>query len=169
MTKREREVTDPVEILKILDTCSVVHIGLVDDGLPYIVPMNFGYEMVDGKLVLYIHGAKEGYKMDVIRKNPVCCFEMECNVIPFEGKIACQYGTIYESIMGRGVVEILENPEDKIHGMTVLMKSLTGKDFTFNEKLVSIVSVMRINVSEYTAKRRPLPAAKDTPETGVMM
>lgn len=161
MTKREREVTDQAEILKMLDTCKVVHLGLVDDGMPYIVPMNYGYEMIDGKLVLYIHGARTGYKMDVIRKNPVCCFEMECNVAPFEGKIACQYGTVYESVMGRGVVEILEDPEEKIHAMTVLMKTQTGKDFTFNEKLVSIVSVMRIPVSEYTAKRRPLPAAKE--------
>lgn len=160
MTRREREVTDPAEIKKILDTCMVLHLGLVDDGMPYIVPMNYGYEFIDGKLVVYIHGAKEGYKMDVIRKNPVCCFEMECNVAPFEGKLPCQYGTVYESLMGRGRVEILDVPEDKMHALTVLMKTQTGKDFEFNEKLVSIVSVMRIDVSEYTAKRRPLPEAK---------
>lgn len=164
MTRREREVTDPAEIRKILDTCMVLHLGLVDDGMPYIVPMNYGYEFVDGQLYIYIHGAKQGYKLDVMRKNPICCFEMECNVQPFEGKIACQYGTIYESVMGRGTVEILENPEDKIHAMTVLMKTQTGKDFEFNEKLVSIVSVMRIKASEYTAKRRPLPPAKQENE-----
>lgn len=164
MTRREREVTDPAEIRKILDTCMVLHLGLVDDGMPYIVPMNYGYEFMDGQLYIYIHGAKQGYKLDVMRKNPICCFEMECNVQPFEGKIACQYGTIYESVMGRGTVEILENPEDKIHAMTVLMKTQTGKDFEFNEKLVSIVSVMRIKASEYTAKRRPLPPAKQENE-----
>lgn len=160
MTRREREVTDPAEIRKILDSCMVLHLGLVDDGMPYIVPMNYGYGMIDGQLVIYIHGAKTGYKLDVIRKNPVCCFEMECNVAPFEGKLPCQYGTVYESLMGRGKVEILDDPEDKIHALTVLMKTQTGKDFEFNEKLVSIVSVMRICASEYTAKRRPLPEAK---------
>ena len=41
--------------------------------------------------------------------------------------------------------------------MTLLMKTQTGKDFEFNERLVSIVSVIRIEVSEYTAKHRPLP------------
>lgn len=161
MTRREREVTDPAEIKKILDECSVLHLGLVDDGMPYIVPMNYGYEFIDGQLVLYIHGARKGYKTDIIQKNPVCCFEMDCNVQMFEGKLPCQYGTVYESIMGRGMVEILDDPQEKIHAMTVLMKTLSGKDFEFNEKLVSIVSVMRIKASEYTAKRRPLPAAKD--------
>ncbi len=165
MTKREREVTDPAEIRKIIESCMVLHLGLVDEGLPYIVPMNYGFEFIDGQLVLYIHGAKKGYKLDVMRKNPVCCFEMECNVQPFEGKVPCQYGTVYESVMGRGTVEILEDPEEKIHAMKVLMKTQTGKDFDFTEKLVSVVSVMRIHVSEYTAKRRPLPAAKEGPGT----
>ncbi|MDO4616182.1 MAG: pyridoxamine 5'-phosphate oxidase family protein [Lachnospiraceae bacterium] len=169
MTRREREVTDPAEIKRILDSCMVIHLGLVDDGMPYIVPMNYGYEWIDGQLVIYIHGAKQGYKLDVMRKNPVCCFEMECGVQPFEGKIACQYGTVYESLMGRGRVEILEDPQEKIHAMTVLMKTQTGKDFTFNEKLVSIVSVMRIKASEYSAKRRPLPAAKEAGGEGVQM
>lgn len=160
MTRREQEVTDPAEIRKILDQCMVLHLGLVDDGMPYIVPLNYGYECIGGELLIYLHGAKTGYKLDVIRKNPVCCFEMECNVVPFEGEKPCQYGTVYESVMGRGTVEILEDPQEKIHALTVFMKTQTGKDFEFNEKLVSIVSVMRIRVSEYTAKRRPLPAAK---------
>ena len=41
--------------------------------------------------------------------------------------------------------------------MSVLMKTQTGKDFSFNERLVSIVSVIRVDVSEYTAKHRPIP------------
>ena len=43
--------------------------------------------------------------------------------------------------------------------LTILMKTQTGKDFEFNERLVSIVSVIRIDVEEYTAKARPLPPA----------
>jgi len=41
--------------------------------------------------------------------------------------------------------------------MTVLMKTQTGKDFTFEDRLVSMVAVIRIDVSEYTAKHRPIP------------
>ena len=47
--------------------------------------------------------------------------------------------------------------EEKQEAMTILMKTQSGKDFSFNEKLVSIVSVIRIDVTEYTAKHRPLP------------
>lgn len=159
MTRREREVTDPKEIQNILDQSKVLHLGLVDNGMPYIVPMNYGYTMEDGKLTLYVHGATTGYKLDVIRSNPTCCFEMECGVQPFEGEVACQYGTVYQSLMGRGTAEIVEDVQEKQDAMTILMKTQTGKDFTFDEKLVSIVSVIRITVTAYTAKKRPLPQA----------
>ena len=43
--------------------------------------------------------------------------------------------------------------------MSILMKQQTGKDFSFDEKLVSIVNVIRIDVKEFTAKERKLPAA----------
>lgn len=157
MTRRELEVTDRAEILSILDRSKILHLGLVDDGMPYVVPMNYGYTMEDGKLTLYLHGAAKGYKLDVIRKNPRCCFELECGVEPFEGRLPCQYGTAYYSLMGRGTAVILQTPQEKMDALTRFMKTQTGKDFTFNERLVSIVSVIRIDVSEYTAKHRPAP------------
>lgn len=158
MTRRELEVKDPVKILEILNKCKVTHIGLVDDGMPYIVPMNFGYTMEDGKLTLILHCAVKGYKLDVIARNPVCCFEMECDVEPFEGRLPCQYGTAYSSLMGRGTIEVVEEAQEKIDLMTIFMKSQCGRDFEFNERQMSIVTMLKIHVDEYTAKVRPLPA-----------
>ena len=157
MTKRERQVTDREEILKILDTCKILHLGLVDGDEPYVVPMNYGYVMEGEQLTLYMHGATKGYKLDLMRKNPKVFFEMECDVQGFEGEIACQYGTVYQSIMGRGKATIIEEPQEKIETMKLLKKSQTGRDFEFSEKMVSAVVMIRIDVSEYTAKRRPMP------------
>ncbi|MBQ4577008.1 MAG: pyridoxamine 5'-phosphate oxidase family protein [Firmicutes bacterium] len=157
MTKRERQVTDREEILKILDKCKILHLGLVDGDEPYVVPMNYGYVMEGEQLTLYMHGATKGYKLDLMRKNPKVFFEMECDVQGFEGEIACQYGTVYQSIMGRGKAIIIEEPQEKIETMKLFMKSQTGRDFEFSEKMVSAVVMIRIDVSEYTAKRRPMP------------
>ena len=161
MTRRERQVTDPQEILSILDKCKVLHLGLVDGDEAYVVPMNYGYEMQDGTLVLYLHGARQGRKIDLMRKNPKVFFEMDCDITPFEGDIACRYGITYASIMGRGKAEILEDVEEKKHAMSVLMKTQTGKDFEFEDKMVAFVSVIKITASDYTAKRRPLPKGKE--------
>lgn len=158
MTRRERQITDMSEIRDILDRCMIVHLGLVDGDEPYVVPMNYGYTMEeDGTLALYLHGAPQGRKLDLMRKNPKVFIEMECDVMPFEGDVACKYGTAYQSLMGRGRAVVLEDPQEKMRALSLFMKTQTGGDFTFNERLVSVVSLIRIDVTEYTAKRRPLP------------
>lgn len=156
MTRREREITDENEIKDLLEGCEYLHLGLVDKGAPYVVPLNYGVDYVGDKTYIYLHGANTGRKLDIIRENSICCFTMERNVESFEGKVACQYGMIYECLMGTGNVYIVEKPQEKIHGLEVLMKTQTGKDdFKFDERLVSIVSVMRIDVDSISAKRRP--------------
>lgn len=158
MTRREREVTDINEILSILDKCKVLHLGMVDGNEPYVVPMNYGYLYEDGVLTLYLHGAKRGRKIDLMQKNPKVFFEMDCDITPFEGEIACQYGITYASVMGKGIAEIVEDVEEKKKGMSVLMKTQTGKDFEFEDKMVAFVNVIKITASSFTAKRRPLPS-----------
>lgn len=157
MTKRELRITDEDQIMAILEAAKVLHLGLAVDNEPYVVPLNYGYTMEDGKLTLYLHGANQGKKLDMIRANPKVFFEMDCDRMPFEGKVPCQYGMVYSSIMGRGTARIVEDVEEKKRAMSILMKTQTGKDFAFEDRLVSIVAVIRIDVAEYTAKHRPLP------------
>ena len=157
MTKRERQITDPEQIRAILDSAKVLHLGLAVNNEPYVVPMNYGYTMEDGRLTLYLHSALRGKKLDMIRENPNVFFEMDCDRQPFAGDVACQYGLAYSSIMGRGKATIVEDVEEKMKAMSVLMKTQTLKDFTFTDRLVSIVAVIRIDAAEYTAKHRPAP------------
>jgi len=159
MTKRELQITDEGRIRDILDTAKVLHLGLAVNNEPYVVPMNYGYILEDGKLTLYLHSAVQGKKLDMVRANANVFFELECGLQPFEGRVPCQYGLVYSSVMGRGKACIVEDVEEKKQAMSILMKTQTGKDFTFEDRLVSIVSVIRIDVENYTAKHRPLPEA----------
>ena len=157
MTKRELQITDEGQIRAILDNARVLHLGLCVDNEPYVVPMNYGYRLEDGKLVFYLHSAVLGKKLDMIRANPRVFVELDCDRKPFEGEKPCQYGLSYSSVMGRGKARIIEDVEEKMQAMTMLMKTQTEKDFSFNEQLVSIVAVIRIDVEEFTAKHRPIP------------
>lgn len=157
MTRREREITDMEKIIAVLDGGKFLHLGLCDGNEPYVVPMNYGYEIIDGKIVVYLHGAKRGKKIDIIKKNPNVFFTMECDCAPFDGEVACKYGMAYSCFMGKGTAEIIEDMNEKKHAMSVLMKTQTGKDFVFDERTVDVVSVIKINVHEYTAKGRPMP------------
>ena len=157
MRRRDREITDEGAIRDILNRAQVLHLGMSDDGQSYVVPMNYGYVLEDGKLTFYLHGATEGYKYEVLRQNPRVSFALECDIKPFEGRVACQYGMTYSCIMGKGTAVLVDDVEEKERAKSILMKTLTGKEFVFDEKLVSIVNVIRLDIAEFTAKRRPLP------------
>ena len=157
MKRRELEVTDLTQIREILDCCKVLNLALCDGETPYVLPMNFGYTLKDGALTLYLHGGASGYKYELMEKNPNVAFSMYADVIPYEGNRPCQYGNAYVSLLGRGKIEFVTQPQEKMEAMSILMRSQTGKEFIFNERLVSIVQVMRIRVTAYSAKRRPLP------------
>ncbi len=157
MTRRERQVTDPEKILEILQRSKVVHLGLCDGNQPYVVPMNYGYEMQEGRLTLYLHGAPQGRKYDVMARQPRVSFTMECDLQPFTGKVACMYGLSYSCLMGEGTASFVEDPAEKCRALSLIMKTQTGEDFSFDEKLTSVVRIVRIDVESYTAKHRPLP------------
>ncbi len=70
MRRSDREITDEKKIAEILDTAKILHLGMVDGGRPYVLPLHYGYEFADGALVFYMHGAKEGRKLEVLRTNP---------------------------------------------------------------------------------------------------
>ncbi|MCR5097886.1 MAG: pyridoxamine 5'-phosphate oxidase family protein [Lachnospiraceae bacterium] len=160
MRRREREIVDPAVIDELIKSCVYLHLGLVDDGMPYVIPMNYGVEKdeKDGHYIIYLHSANEGRKLDIIRKNAKVCFTMEKNAVPFDGKVACQYGMTYECIMGTGKARIIDDPREKMRAMTVLMETQTDrKDFIFDDRMLTIVTAIRIDVETISAKKRPLP------------
>lgn len=155
MRRNDREVTDIKAVLEIAGRGKVLHLGLNDGEYPYIVPLNYGYEYVDGKLVFYMHSAKEGHKLDLIKENPNVCIELECDVTPVSGgNIPCKYGTQYSSIIGRGKAEIVQDVRMKIKGLRLLMENQTGRKFVIDANMACMVEVIRVVLSEYSAKAR---------------
>ena len=91
LTKRECLVTDPEQIRHILDSGKVLHLGLSVNDEPYVVPMNYGYTMEDGKLVIYLHSAVKGKKLEMIRTNPRVCFNIDWEHGPQRASGRSQY------------------------------------------------------------------------------
>ena len=155
MRRKDREITDMNRILEILDTARILHLGLYDDPYPYVVPLHYGYESAGGRLVFYMHGAKEGHKLDLIRQDPRVCVQIDCGMEMISGgENACKYGASYASVIGRGDAEILEDPKSKAAALAVLMRHQTGRDFDIQEKVTAAVSVIRVTLTEYSAKER---------------
>lgn len=155
MRRIDRAVTDNQQITFIIEQAKVVHIGMIDNDRPYVVPMQYGFVFADGTLTLYVHCAKEGRKLDILKKNPRVFIELETNVaIVSGGDVPCKYGSEYASVMGEGTAVIVEDVAEKISGLQLMMKTQSGRDFEITEQMATSVTVLRIDVPCVTAKRR---------------
>ena len=47
MRRKDREITDIHTIEQIVAGARILHLGMNDDGAPYVVPMHYGYR-IDG-------------------------------------------------------------------------------------------------------------------------
>ena len=157
MRRKDREITDETAIRAILDKAQVLHLAMIDWARPYVVPMNYGYALAAGRLTLYLHGAKEGRKLDILQQNDRVAFVLETDVSPVSGgDIPCKYGEAYASVMGEGTAVLLDDPVQKIEALQILMKTQTGRDFDVTPDMADAVAVLRIDVDSFTAKARPL-------------
>jgi len=148
MRRREREVTDIDEIEEIIKKAKVCRLGLVDKDEPYLVPVCFGYE----RKALYFHGALEGRKVELIRKNNKVCFEMDTDVAIVSGEKPCGWTTKYRSVIGVGRARILDNDEEKTHGLRTIMKQYSEKEFRFPKSELDSVLVTRIDIESISGK-----------------
>ena len=156
MRRQDRMVTNVDEIKDILNSTRIIHLGMMDGDYPYVVPLHFGYEIVDDILYIYVHGHHEGKKFSLIQEKPHVFIEIDGNdeTLVSGGDIPCKYSSVYSSVMGRGEAVYLANIDEKAHGLQVLMKHQTGREFAFTDAMVNSVGVVQIKVVDYTAKRR---------------
>lgn len=151
MRRGQNEVKDRKEIDEIIASCDVIRVGMSVDNVPYIVPMNFGY---DGK-TFYFHGAKEGRKINMIKANPQVCFELDTNhKLVGDSERACDWTMTYASVMGTGEMMILDNHEDKIQALNCLMRQYGGNDaYDYKDKMLDRIGIMKLEISQITGKR----------------
>lgn len=153
MRRQDRRITDPAVTRMVLDKCRTLHLGLVEDGRAYIVPLNYGWTEENGRYTLYAHSAAEGRKIDLIRGGADVGFEMETGVEYFDADTACGWGNRYESIIGEGRATLLSTPEEKRNGLAAIMAHYSARrDYTFEDAMVDLVQVIKIDVTALSCK-----------------
>lgn len=150
MRKKEREIKDRKVIDDIIRHCSVCHLAMCNNDQPYIVPLNFGY---DGRN-LYFHCAPEGKKIDIIRKNNRVCFEFDILHEIVKAKQACDWGAKYESVIGSGSVEIVDDLEAKKNALECIMLQYGSNARDFSEEVMKKTLILRVRIIEISGKAK---------------
>ncbi len=155
MRRKDRAVTEQEEILKIVSKCDICRLAMVDQGNPYMIPLNFGYEMHGKTLTLVFHSARFGRKLDILHTNPNVCFEMDCEHDLIEGESACDYSFAFSSVMGFGKVEFISVFEEKVKALKLLMKHQSKReDFHFSPREIDGITLYKVVTKDFSAKRK---------------
>ena len=162
MRRQNRQVTDFEEIKAILSEIKVARLGMFDGKQVYVVPLNHGYEFGEGeKIIFYLHCAKVGRKVEILKKNPAVCIELDGRHELMSADAPCDHSYYYASLIGNGDVQFVEEFSEKAHALELVMKHQTGKaDWTFDEKWVNAVCIMKLELTDYTVKQNKVVMRK---------
>ncbi|MEA4964614.1 MAG: pyridoxamine 5'-phosphate oxidase family protein [Oscillospiraceae bacterium] len=153
MRRKDREMTDRERINEIISSCNCCRLGFYDEGEVYIVPLNFGYVENDGSGTFYFHGAKNGRKIDLIAKTHAAGFELDTNYKLMEGPTACQFSACFQSVIGTGHVDFVEDRAEKESALQAIMLHNSGTDhWSFSDAMLDATCVFKLEVIKVSCK-----------------
>jgi nitroimidazol reductase NimA-like FMN-containing flavoprotein (pyridoxamine 5'-phosphate oxidase superfamily) len=152
MRRSDREITDFNKIIDVLRRADSIRLGLHNEPYPYVVPLSFGYEVADGKIILYFHGAKEGLKHDLIACNPHVC--VEADIFHRYAEVPPNsLTTEYESFIGFGLAELVTGDE-AVKGMDLMLTHCGYAGFEYDRAALNFTAIYKITLDSFTGKRR---------------
>ena len=153
MRSAKKEIVDREELHRILDEAMVMRLGMIDGERPYVVPLNFAREGDD----LWFHAAKAGASSTAFGPPPPSASRSTTSSDSAPALVPVTTGArSYESVVGFGTAEIVEDPEAKLRGLRALMRKYSGReDWEFPDASVRGTAVVRIRLESLTGKRSP--------------
>ncbi len=153
MRRSDREITEDAAIDRIIQSCDCCRIGFSDGGDVYIVPLNFAYTHAGGKRIFYFHGASQGRKIRLIKRNPRVGFELDTGHAINRAETPCGFSFRFQSVIGRGTVFPVEDEAEKQTALRLIMAHYSGRsDWTFGGDAVGRCAVFRLEADELTCK-----------------
>lgn len=147
--RRKKQLLPKEETIRILESCTAGVLGVNgDDGYPYTIPISYAF--VDGKL--FIHSAKEGHKIDSVKRNEKVTF---C-VIEKDEVIQETFTTHFRSVSAFGRARILTDDFEKRYALEKLIEKYSP-DYTNEskkeiEKSWDRVSLIEVKIEHMTGK-----------------
>ncbi len=149
MRRKDKEIKNKSAIEEILRQAAVCRIAMCDAGVPYLVPMSFGYE--EG--CLHLHSASEGKKIDVLKHNPSVCFELDIGQELVGNENPCKTSLKYRSVIGYGKAVFVVDREEKKRSLDAIVRQYSGQAYDYPEESLNEVTIIRIHVESMTGKQ----------------
>ena len=153
MRRKERQITDVSQITDFILSEQILRVGFQDKDDIYIVPVNYGFIIEDEKYVFYFHGAKDGRKYELAKLNPKVGFEIDGKYSLVDGELACDYTAHFQSVIGNGILSLVENQEEKVLALNSIMKQTTqNSEWTYSKEMLNAVAIFRLDIENFSCK-----------------
>jgi len=152
MRRNDKEIKDKNIIKWILNEATVCRIALCDENNPYIVPMNFGFK----NNYIYLHSAREGLKIDIIKKNNNVCFEADIETEISSSDSPCNWGMKYYSVIGFGKAHFIEDNGEKEDALNIIMQKYSHKSdklFEYSKPALDKTAAIKVEIESLTGKK----------------
>jgi len=151
MRRSDREIKDVARIEAILMRATVCRLAMCDEGWPYIVPLNFGYQAQR----LYFHSARAGRKLDILKRNDRVCFEVESGCEIVDSPDACGWTMRYACVIGFGYARLVEDPTEKRVALDIIMRHYSDRLYTYPDDVLAKTAVVRVDIESMSGKHKP--------------
>ncbi|MBI5043432.1 MAG: pyridoxamine 5'-phosphate oxidase family protein [Nitrospirae bacterium] len=170
MRRFKKEIKDKAVIIDIFNRCHVGCLGTIGkDGYPMVKPLNFAYcdgsnpsipplaKGGEGGFLgkIYFHTAKEGEKIEDIKRDNRVCFEVDLPIAYLKAKNQpCEADYLYRSVIIKGRAHIIEDRDEKLFGLKCLMEKYQpgGKYGDYLKEKLQITGIVRIDIEEMVGK-----------------
>ena len=135
----------------LIRSCQYCTVAMTDEnGIPYVIPMNFGYE----NNTIYLHSAKDGRSIRALEKNPTVCivFSTDMKVVYNNVEVACSYGAQSASVMCEGKVVFEDDFDEKVRALNIIMKQYSNRTFNYSVPAVNNVKIWKVAVENISGK-----------------
>ena len=153
MRRKEREITDKTALEAVIRDTFHVTMAMPTSGVPYMLPMNFGYE--NG--IVYLHCARAGKKLDILRaadgRLPVSLLFVSKASLLDKGKgIICGLSARYASVVATGMLEEVTDNDERLRGLRSVVRQVGVEDRPFTDGDLAAVIVLRVTISDMIGK-----------------
>ena len=152
MRRKDRQMPRDFALM-VADNCAFSVMATVNpDGTPYCIPLSLARE---GDW-FYFHCARQGHKIDNLRRQNRVCISCVGNVKVIPG----DFSTEYESAIINGAASEVTDEEEKIHALELISRRYTPDHMAdFDDAIrrsLDITAIWKIHIDEISGKRKKL-------------
>jgi nitroimidazol reductase NimA-like FMN-containing flavoprotein (pyridoxamine 5'-phosphate oxidase superfamily) len=165
--KRERGSHDRAAIDAILDEALVAHLGIVEDGQPFVTPTLHARH---GEVV-YCHGSAASRTLRALAGGAPACLTVSLIDGLVLARSAMHHSANYRSVMLLGRARLVEDPAEKLRAAEAIVEHIAPGRWSEvrgpTEKELRATAILALPIDEASAKTRTGPPLDDEEDLGL--